>query len=170
MNTQNNTKTCPQCDGAGQEILGVAPKVCRKCHGHGVITSIPKSATFMDGGTQLEKYAQNAWDEDVAEENQDGSGTGFDELVVNVGSLSDDDLKLSIMQFMKTMDNNQITQLFERMFVVLGTNMTEIKNQVSDAATGNLNISKVSQHMAETIDSMNSDQLKAMFCEARKFT
>lgn len=169
----SNSRMCPQCDGSGQEELGATPMVCRKCGGGGSVAGMARTASFMYGGETLEKTAQGDLDDDFGDEDDDDDdfgmeGSGIDELSASVGGMSADDLKHSIMQFIKAMDTSSINKLFERVFSVLGTNYETSRMEVVDPRTGEFDDLKAINYIALAIDAMDLMKLKAMYCEARR--
>jgi len=39
---------CPQCSGAGRNMVRPGAPICETCHGFGAIPSLPKEASFSE--------------------------------------------------------------------------------------------------------------------------
>ena len=167
------TRVCPQCDGAGQEELGRTPILCRKCAGRGSLGVIQRAASIMSGGAKLEKTAQGNLDDPTEDdEDMDFFGSGIDELSASSGSMSDEDLKFGIMQFMKSMSTAQTLQLFDRMLLILGAGHENARSgftKIDRDGKEELDEGAIYNSITDEVGKMTNSQLRSMFCEARRF-
>jgi len=168
---ENNKTDCPQCEGIGHESMGFKSIICRRCKGVGAVEAIPKTASVLNGGSHLEKFAANE-DETVEYlEEDDAFGSGVDILAAQVSTMNETMLNRSIMQLMRSMDQNQLASFFDRLFAVLKTEPTaETLLQITDEQTQQKKYYAVMEYIAEQMSHMTIEQLRQLFCEARKFT
>ena len=107
-------RTCPQCDGAGQETFGSCPKLCRKCKGAGTTANVVKSAAVLDGGALEEGDSGATLDDDFADE-QD-SDIPRDQVSNN----NNDDMCGFIASLVRSMNEGQLVELFGKTKHVVG--------------------------------------------------
>jgi hypothetical protein len=161
-------RTCPQCDGCGEEDLG-KPIICRKCKGAGTVAPISRFAAIMCAG-ELEKVAQEDMGDEDGEEpkDEDGefSGSGVDDLVLIPKNRSDGEIKAGISSLLNSMSPAQLMQAFEKACDVLALGDAE-KKTVMIGSGNQPNEDKATEFLYSSIDRMNSQQLRAMFCELR---
>ena len=162
------TKTCPQCDGAGQEEIGIVPIVCRKCAGLGKV-EMRRTASVLEKVAQsdFDSVSDGFQDEDVDDLSGNNVGTGFDALSVVPKDTSDGTLRMEIVSLLGSLPDTSITNLFERILIIMGSTSEEVRRQVA-GANGKPNDGKIEHFVYTALDGMNRRQLCSTLCEARK--
>ena len=177
MSTNDKTRTCPQCDGAGQEDTYAMPIVCRKCGGSGGAPAMARVASILCGGEALEKRAQQEFDEifepsDLADD-PIGSfddlvkGTGFDPLAFVPSETTDHELRMEIVSMLGSLPEEDKTRLFERILSIMGSNADEARRGVS-GPDGTKNGGMVEEFIYKTIDAMDRSKLVAVYSAIRQ--
>lgn len=180
---QEEKTMCQQCDGMGQEDLGIRTSACRKCHGTGFSTPLKRVASLLCGGASLEKFAQGSLDEPSEESpiNVDrtsdapfGSSSGgnetFDELSIMNSVLSQDELQDAISSFLMSLNPEDIIKVFEFVCRMTGTNPQEFNetNKIESTDINN-NVNKYYQFVCSETDKMSLVQLKQTLAKIRYY-
>lgn len=167
--SESNIRTCPQCEGSGQEELYGRPKVCRKCTGSGSIPMIQRSAAIMCGDGAINKFAQSEFeDEPLGESFEEFSkGDGMDPLAFVPKDVSDNTLRLEIVSMMRGLSAESKNELFDKVLNIVGSNREEVKSSVTDE-DGQMNEIKVEKFLYTTLDAIDRKKLVSVHSAIRQ--
>ena len=168
------TRSCPQCDGTGQEEVRGIPIVCRKCAGAGGVAQMRRVASILCGGEALEKRAQEEFsgDEDynpLGESFEDfaKSGDGLDPLAFVPKETSDHTLRIEIISMMRGLSSEAKMELFGKVLGITGTNAEEVARTVA-GEDGKPLEAKVEMYLYTALDAMNRRQLASTHSALRQ--
>jgi hypothetical protein len=182
MSDNTQMKTCPQCEGVGQEDVGAIPVTCRKCKGAGEVVSMHRAASFLHGGEELEKHAQT---DDLSEEDgqlvpgeYDGAKpeapedderlvAGFYTMSILRSDLTDQELKGGIFSALKGLSPEELQTALNEVCELAGTSIDQAMakcRQESDITYG------VKRYVYMAVDDMDRAKLRDFYRTLRSIS